>query len=1054
MYQSNFDDDDDDDTARAVAAIESQLEMFTSPLVTATAQAGNDDDGASRYYDMDDWMSHELREEPLATKSPKRTPMLERADTPVMSNKAGHITLTDGDDYSADEGEDEIMKPVETPVQRPFKPSHTSASPYGKKSAIQLSTASSSSSLNQLAFRRYHDALWGYLHAKNSVTHRVALELEERRLGGMTLDSTAIATSLPNAASLAQQESRVEMDYCKTLCQLAYSLADETSRDEGHFWSLLVALRKLGLSALVWHDDSTSLIQNASAQAFFLQQLSAQVHSTPKELVDALEPPTVLNKIKASASLLLPPLVLQRKYELVKWIQSCLEEDAKSSKKILPSATFTAPSYPDDPSLSYLVSEVDASVLKSLLEACLAALLEGKLDAARDMVRSHGQSWRAAAWLGGEPAGYRTVTHDETETVDQIPVGNPNRFLWKRQVWRMGHLLANQDPENSAKASNEEAAIYSILANDVSTALDNPCVRTSWTKSLCALLMGVWGRVQDEVLHKHNCNRRRNVRPAYRGSQYEVEENEQMIATGVLGNMTEAQMAARLQSSVFLQHQLKRREGSHVSYTSSMLAFIVGRSAILDFCRSEAIQLLSDVKQVASADNECESHDWRGLRFMTHLLLFLDSLKDSTTPIILDDLNELRDRLLFAYVQYLESRPDLWHLLALYVSFLPPPKILEYYPSVLVKVLDENERKLMMTQIRELIPALELPLLRQVVRSSLALSGLGSADDSDSLDTIKCNSLQWLLQHEEHFGDALICSNILLRQFLLNEQQDMIEASTKLLSDYLPEDLVDRAGQSLPPEMDDDEADGNVSAGNIRAIDECKVSNARAEHSAYIMYLDAYQPFGAWKDVLKTTPIALENHEMVDTANLNQTELEIASHSFRQGWTREKKRAFENVIESAEAARSSLYNVLTYPGGWLATDDDDDSTIRQLNIEEIERQREMGTIRSRHLVLAVNLYHQVCKDTASWISRSLDDAVNVGASRDQALAWLDTQMGDGEDIACSRFSPTYWYQRAMDLTVLVAADTFAIHKAFAPMDLKDFLVKMEETAVSQLMDFK
>ncbi len=96
--------------------------------------------------------------------------------------------------------------------------------------------------------------------------------------------------------------------------------------------------------------------------------------------------------------------------------------------------------------------------------------------------------------------------------------------------------------------------------------------------------------------------------------------------------------------------------------------------------------------------------------------------------------------------------------------------------------------------------------------SSLAVSRLGTAEDNDALDAIKCSSLEWLLKHEEHFGDALICSNILLRQFLLNEHEDMIDIATNFLSKYLLEDVVDRAGQARLQGLEDEFADAIDSA--------------------------------------------------------------------------------------------------------------------------------------------------------------------------------------------------------------------------------------------------
>ena len=59
--------------------------------------------------------------------------------------------------------------------------------------------------------------------------------------------------------------------------------------EEGHFWDLLATLRKLGLPALIWYDDPTSMTQNKSSQAFYLQQLSStKIHSTPKELIETM----------------------------------------------------------------------------------------------------------------------------------------------------------------------------------------------------------------------------------------------------------------------------------------------------------------------------------------------------------------------------------------------------------------------------------------------------------------------------------------------------------------------------------------------------------------------------------------------------------------------------------------------------------------------------------------------------------------------------------------------------------------------------------------------
>jgi hypothetical protein len=1125
-------DDDDDETARAVAAIENQLKSFKSPLLDANTksknrgsysqrgqqQMGRNDDNndvtmGDPHYQMNamEWYQQQLQEEPpTPAKTPKRTPLLERAGTPVMSNSSsknllalselastpsggGRNTyrLKDDDDMDDDNDDDDKYtepRPVETPMlQRRFKTvsSSSSSSKFttgGRRSISQggigvggatnntttaMITSSftknnpSSASLKQYTFRKYHDALYDYLKAKHNINDRLDLEREERGLqqegdnNDMIMDMDSSFTS----ASLSQHECRTEVEYCQALCHIGYSLPmeDEASTEEGNFWSLLVCLRKLGLSALVWHDDSTSLTQNSSSQAFYLQQLTSKINSTPKELLDSMIPSSSSSSSSFSAQ---PPLVLQRKNELLKWIQSCLVLESKSIKgTLLPSSsagkitTVQSSSHPDDPIIPSLLSEI----------------LEGRTKEALEIARSRGQSWRAATWIGGEPFGYATEIKDETKSVDYIPVGNPNRFLWKRQVWKSGRRLLQQQQNQDTEIGNEEAAIYSILADDVTTALDNPCIRSSWTKSLCVLLMGMRGRTQDEVLHRHNINRRRYVgtRNGFPGYQYEKEENEQLVATANLSTLTEAQIASTLTNSHFLrQQEQQRREMNNssrrrrqFSSKSAIMAFVTGKSAILQLCAEETCQLVSDLKDVSLGDNDDDddyvNQDWEGVRFMTHLTLFLDSLQESSTPIVLDGVSEQKDEILFEYVQYLESRPDLWHMLTLYVSLLPKQKIQEYYPNVLVKVLDDSERKLMTGQIRDLMPRLELPLLRKIVRLSLSAPSGSIGDESEEvMDKIKCNSLQWLLHQDDHMGDALICANILFRDLLLNEEEDKTDVAMTFMNDYLPESFLDLVRQTVSPIIEEVDENSNtlLNLGMERTVYTAKVDNAMTEYVAFNSYLEAYGTFEDWKKILQETPTALEDHQLPDATNLNETEKNIAKTNFLRSWVKEKKKHLEKTLHAAEEARLALHNVLTHPGGWLSVDEDEFVNIHIADEEEQNRQRDIEKIRSRHLVLAVNLYQEVCEETASWLSRSLNDTENIHLPREEVLNLLQkSNSGSSTDTDISP-TPAFWYQHALDLATLVASDKNGISKAFNPSDLKDFISKMGETAISKLMN--
>jgi len=1015
-----------DESERAFAAITARLQDFVSPtLQNAPASLSQYQDDPYRMDTME-WYQDELREEPLMTGSPKRTPLLQRADTPVMSNSSsknqrktteGSFTHEPADENAVFmEEEDVVMEPVQTPMQRTFKPTGgASRTPPGSSTKT---TYPKSSALNQNTFRRYHDALLGYLEAKQ----RLSLEQEEHQLTGGNALVPALGGASSSSVALAEQHE--EENFCKALSQIGYSLSvhDSVCMEDGHFWCLLAMLRKIGLSALMWHDDSTSLTQNDSTQAFFLQQLAAKVESTPKEILEALKP----------SSQRQPPLALKRKFQLMSWIQCCLDQEESNFKSSLSRSVISAaPSrtHPDDPSIPSLVSETGASNVKLLMRACLNEIMEGKIVDACELAKAHGFTVKSCLWVGGEADGYKTIVDDRAQKVDKIAVGNPHRWLWKRRMSEAGRRLL-QDKQQAfgsvSATTEEEAAIYSVLANDVTTALANPCLRNSWTKSLCVLLTGVWCRVEDEVLYRHNCNRRRSCRPAFPGCQYEKEENECLSETSQLAGMREAQIASTLQSNVFLQKK-QHDEGSHrFPYRTAMMAFIIGRSAILDFCAEEVTKLVSDIKQ--SSINGQDDQDWKALRFVTHLLCFLESFQTSSTSIIIADITNQKNLVLFEYVKYLESRPDLWHFLTLYVSLLPDSTILEYLPSVLCKVLDTSERKLMMEQIRNLMLRLELPLLRRVVRLALSTEGLGYVGN-ESLDAVKCNSLEWLLQYEEHFGDALICTNILLRDFLLNEDEDKMDVAMDLINHILPEDFVDRAVQTLPEDMEQD----HVS----------RVNDAHSEYLAYKKYLNAYGSFQIWKEVLKGTPTLVDRSEFVDTSTLNAIEGGIADQAVRRTWLKEKKQCFEKCLTAAISARGALHKVLTHPGGWLCTDDDEGISSHPGDDEELTRRAEMNKIRSRHLVLAVNLYHLVCSETASWISQSLDDTGSVGLSRDDLLSYLNGDASNTE---------MFWYEQCDELLPLVASDTFGIFRAFSPLDLKDLLSKIGETAVAELMN--
>jgi hypothetical protein len=518
------------------------------------------------------------------------------------------------------------------------------------------------------------------------------------------------------------------------------------------------------------------------------------------------------------------------------------------------------------------------------------------------------------------------------------------------------------------------------------------------------------------------------------------------------------------------------------------MAFMVGKSAILEFCARETSRMVSDIVHVSGSNetNEYANQDWEGVRFLTHLTLFLDSLQGSSTPMVCGNITDQKNAILYQYVQYLESRPDLWRMITLYVSLLPDETVLVYYPAVLAKIRDDAERQFMNDELHKLMPSMELPLLRRVVRLSLSepqtFAGLCEQHDSDhnrdndngngnDMDAFKCKSLWWLLQKEEHLADAVVCANILLREFFRNEEEDKTMAAMTLLNEYLPEGFLDLVSTAFASQQQESDETGGSAATVFQAA---KVNNAITEHLAYIVYLEAYEAFEKWKEILRATPTtssssSLENGPSYSN-NLNETEQAIADSNVLRSWVKEKKQHLETTLGAAEEARMAWHTVLTHPGGWLSVDDDEEvsgsaTAHADMDIgmdaaaEEQQRRADIQAIRSRHLVLAANLYHQVCEETAAWLSRSLHEAEDFHLSREEVLHKLrfggsnnnHNAMDEGAERPGSH-TPEYWYQHALDLATLVASDKHGIHKAFPPIDLQELVTKLGETAVSKLMN--
>jgi Nuclear pore protein 84 / 107 len=994
--------------------------------------------------------------------TPKR-PTVERAATPIMSNSSkkklpnkfiassssvsGSATssLVQGRNFKDDSVDESLFEEQDTDTAEQYL---NVQSPWVQQQQQHLYSSSRMTPRALASFRnqqyeygRYHDALLVFFKARQSLSDRLDMEREEQGLDSLMADTNdTLAFELPPAEGhpkLLQEESLAELAFLRTLKDLSWERdtfssptteshpRDWLSRREGNFWALLYHLRTLGLNAMLWADDDVSLRQHAKDSAGFLAAEAAKLDSSSKELLQGLEGNFA-------------PLVLQRQKHILNWLEHCMNQliTAETKASLSMAARNTAATEEDIHGADDNFRERSPQNMEKVWRSCLSLILAGRLEDARMLLRNAGEFLSAAKLGGGAPAGFEKVDDDHLQEAVLVRVGNVNRALWKRQMWR----LSGKMNKPGSGGLPEEAAIHSLLANDLQMSLENAALRT-WEKSLYAIFHAMWGRTQDEQLHMHNRNRRR-CRPPYPGTSYEDCEVEQLQGTCLLSNMTERGVVEMLSASPFQSMR------GHESFCDAISALLVGRTALINFLLQET-DILTNPDAMAEEPEDRISR----LRFTTHVLLYLDSFKACATPVLIPGIDEAKNQALLAYVDFLATHEELWHLLVLYATLLPEELIMEYLPSVLVRVEGEEYRKTVVEQARELLPGngMDRALLKIVVRRILAeeddLMAIEGDEDGDGAinvptrsDMRKMKAIQWLCFYEDHAGEALIAANILLRQLLLDNK---LPSAVLFLQDFLPEAVVERAMTTTKGPNDEDK---------VEAI----LGMARNEHIAYQSYLKAFRAVEEWRLVISSTPSSSTPvDDKVDASVLNETEQSIAKSMEKREIIGQKRKTSLVIVEAAETARKDIMRVLLHEGGWLA-DLEADTGIYDTSPEGLERKNEMQALRSRMLPYAVKFMHEVCEATAAWMWNSLlDGSPTLGSTPKEVLEAIgETGMSSTEDgtaLPLSCFSPRFWTQQALELAETVSSDQYNVHQAFGAWELKELLAKLSDIALSDLM---
>jgi len=917
---------------------------------------------------------------------------------------------------------------------------------------------------------------------------------------------TLLSKTQAQPLATPQQRQQTQLQYIHRIMTSAYSrstLLNDKSKEiattklqldqEGHFWALIAKLL-LGTC-----PNSLLLYQTASAPA-----IQREIQSFISNLIQQneqlkLDPAAMMNLIQQGfqedVKGISIPTICKRRQIILDWIQACHNRsiaslDLSNKENVMWKDTIAKLNretqsflsngdiqeiHPDAPyqGSATLCGKDDANEIH-LLENCLSLMKAGRMSEALELCHESGQPWRTAAWDGNAAHGY--IIQDKENNGDGVPtrIGNPQRALWKRTMWDVSLSLHSMLEQHSASGSRSgsvvyEAAISAILADDTKTASKNPLLIQNWMDLVWVFYRGLQGRFTELILHAHNQARRnvdtQAIKYPLEGTEWKKEEEEQLNCTAEMSRVEEGAFIARL--------------ASQGEWKKGISAFLTGVKDVQGYLQGTIDMLF----QVARGEANMSEEEYEPLlRFMLHLVLFFDSFcdlnysgTDAATMAAFHSavIAPRRNPLVMVYLQQLMGQKPLWEFTSLYASLLPDDALIdtctEFWSA---SVVDERDRRMMLKHAREYFEdGMDIAILRNVVRSSFASEGfeeealnvaswLGRAGENErcnpelesmlsSDDVRKMHSIRWMCFYNEHYTDALVCANMLLRSLLLelpsswgerggdfDDWTDSVKLYTAkvLQSRFLPLDIMQVAMDSAASEDSDSK------------LDRENVDQHVAEHGALAQFLDAHNAYESWKEFIAEAPPCVPFLRDTRFAE-SSTESEVAMNMEIIKYVKKKREIAQRLIRVTEVAKDSLMQVLEYANGWLYLDGKEDgNAMDDANDEISQRRKEMKLLRSKYLPAAVSLMYRVYYDTATWMdefTKDIQDTFERKAT--EVSSRINGQSNFEANGMVNPFQACTWHRMALLLANTVASSDTKIAECMSKEDLSAFMNCMAET---------
>ncbi len=1144
----DYDDDMDDDDVNMQNLVSKRQSGSFSPMAMPMSNHGRNPDAGITSAQTRTPMtakksksSFVLRGGPASVRSMKTSPISTPAAgsyTPMQHKFTASMRQGDGsnDDFDDDDGEDSTSGGMDL-SRRDLELDQTATTGTARNDATSRQSFINQANLDG-EFRPYYDALLGLKGNEDLLQYvgRIMASAYTRSsfLGDTMHESTSAHTNVSTKDATVRTKQQLE--------------------HEGHFWSLIANLLRMTHEEkedmLLYQNPSISTIQS-HVQSYISNQIDTYGHLDQASLAFHIQQCLVLGSEDNTPQQPIPT-VIQRRQIILEWIQSChnrsisalnLDKDDAAASTIstnkenimwkdttqklnqqqhsfLPSSSSGGGTiqeiHPDAPYLhgtnrggnNNALCGNDADKEVDLLHKCLLLMKAGRTADAFELCERMGEAWRAAAWDGDAPFGYMdvgTTTNDATGMemdMQRQRVGNPQRALWKRNMWEVAASLNAMIPSHSDVAVGDvsssspsvvyEAAISAILADDTNTASNNPLLAKNWMDSVWIFYRGQQARFMEMIYHAHNNLKRSGIDVAkypVEGTEFRQEEMEQLACTAEMSRMDEGAFLSRLsQQSLFSQSLVDGKAGD--DFKKGISAFLTGVQDVERYLvgtMDTLIRVTDPESQMKMSREEYEPL----LRFILHLVLFFDSLRSHdnhiSSPSSILYSNAIAPRfsqLVHVYLKVLIEQKPLWEFTPLYASLLPEDQLIGVCNEFWSKsVFEERDRRMMLKHAREHFEeGLDLVILRDIVRMSFqsvpeeqlqqplnTASWLGtkkaSVDDIPSFDpelesminpddVRKMHSIRWLCFYNEHYADAIICANMLMRNLLLElppslgENEDCIRHdwddsiklySAKVLqSRFLPSDIAQVAIDSIH---------SDISGAELKSIE-----SSVLEYNALSRFFDAHNAYQSWKNYIDDTSSSIDFARDTRFTN-NSVESDIAINMEVLKYIKKKRDVALRLIKFAEVAIDRLMQVLEYEGGWLYTEYGNDTVTSDSTDEAFCRYRETKELRSRILPAIVNLSFIVSHETACWMEEfTIDVFDSLDNNAAETISRITGQAAFEADEKMNPFEASTWHRKSLLLANIVASSHTKIAESMSKNELSKFMKCIVETNICLLVD--